>query len=73
MESTAETTVTEGIGAQVLRRGVRYRLWAPDHETLAVVVNPGTAQEHRVPLTREADGYFAAVDDQGAAGDLYLF
>jgi maltooligosyltrehalose trehalohydrolase len=48
--------------------GVHYRVWAPRHETLSVVVSGC-----EIAMTRGADGVFMAIDDRGAAGDLYQF
>src|SRR5687767_10829559 len=48
--------------------GVRYRVWAPKHQSLSVVV-----AGREIPMTREADGVFIAVDPAGAVGDLYQF
>jgi maltooligosyltrehalose trehalohydrolase len=49
--------------------GVHYRVWAPLHKTLSVVVNgkPGIA------LTRDPEGVFTGLDHEGQPGDLYQF
>jgi maltooligosyltrehalose trehalohydrolase len=49
--------------------GVHYRVWAPLHKTLSVVVN-GTRE---LALTRDHEGVFTGVDPQGKARDLYQF
>jgi maltooligosyltrehalose trehalohydrolase len=48
--------------------GVYYRIWAPLHRALAVVVGG-----REIPLTRSDDGVFKGVDASGRAGDLYQF
>ncbi|HUS33775.1 MAG TPA: alpha-amylase family glycosyl hydrolase, partial [Verrucomicrobiae bacterium] len=48
--------------------GVHYRVWAPKHETLSVVVGG-----REIAMTRATDGIFTAVDESGGAGDLYQF
>src|SRR5688572_30448555 len=50
------------------RDGVHYRVWAPKHETLSVVVSG-----REIAMARAADGVFTAIDERGRAGDLYQF
>lgn len=49
--------------------GVHYRVWAPLHQTLHVVVNG----RREVSLTRDSEAGFSGVDAKGEAGDLYQF
>ncbi len=61
-------------GAELLGHGgVRYRTWCK-HERAAVVLFDCEEKPCRtVALAAEGDGYFSAVDAQGAAGDLYRY
>jgi maltooligosyltrehalose trehalohydrolase len=49
--------------------GVYYRVWAPLHKKLGVVVNG----DREIELARDGGGVFTRVDAQGKAGDLYQF
>ena len=55
--------------AKPQQNGVRYRIWAPLHRTLRVLVNG----QRELPLARDADGVFTGVDANGQPGDLYQF
>ena len=46
--------------------GVHYRVWAPLHKTLSVVVNG----KREMALTRDPEGVFTGVDREGQSGDL---
>lgn len=60
-------------GAHLESGGVRYRVWAPDHErVLAHIQRPGAA-ERNLELQPQGEGFFEAFDEQGRAGDLYFF
>lgn len=56
------------VGAEMLDDGVSFRVWAPDHRRVDVVLDDG---EHA--LTPEDDGYFAAVVPGLVAGAEYRF
>ena len=49
--------------------GVHYRVWAPLHKTLHVVING----DRELELMRDSEGIFTGVDANGRAGDLYQF
>ena len=62
------------VGAELSAGGVHFRVWAPDHRQVSVVLGdlegrPGT--EHR--LTPELDGYHAGFVEAIGAGALYRF
>ena len=48
--------------------GVRYRTWAPGKE-VGVIVNG----RREIPLGREPNGYWSAIDREGSAGDRYQY
>jgi maltooligosyltrehalose trehalohydrolase len=59
------------IGAEPVADGVHFRVWAPDHAQVDVVLErSGGTTGHR--LEREGDGYFSALVD-ASAGDLYRY
>ena len=60
------------IGAEVSGAGAHFRVWAPKHEEVAVVLRRG-ADERRVPLEHEPDGYQSGFVEGAAAGDRYWF
>ena len=60
------------VGAEVLEGGAHFRVWAPRHNDVAVVLESGRAAgEHG--LNSEPDGYFSAHIAGVAAGDRYRF
>lgn len=61
------------VGAQATRDGVTYRVWAPDHQRVRVVVGRPEFDTRYVPLERDAEGFFTGRDENGRAGDLYWF
>ena len=60
-------------GARVHTRGVDYRVWAPDHASIAVCVRRVGGGEDRIALDATGDGFFQATDRGGRAGDRYAF
>jgi maltooligosyltrehalose trehalohydrolase len=60
------------VGAEVLGAGVHFRVWAPDHTRVAVVVETGRGHgEHA--LKSETGGYFAGAVAGATAGDFYRY
>jgi len=60
-------------GADLVREGVRYRVWAPDAASVDAVVWSSDDPPRTIPLVVDASGYFHGLDHQGQAGDLYKF
>jgi maltooligosyltrehalose trehalohydrolase len=60
------------IGARVDRKGVTYRVWAPDQLKMQVVIGNDNAARW-IPLTAEDRGYWSVTDKEGRPGDLYRF
>jgi maltooligosyltrehalose trehalohydrolase len=63
------------VGAEIIDgRGVHFRVWAPDHRRVVVVVEGHTAGEGREELLDAAgDGYFEGLVEAAAAGTRYRF
>jgi maltooligosyltrehalose trehalohydrolase len=60
------------VGAEVGDGGAQFRVWAPHHRRVNVVVETGPAAgEH--PLEPEPNGYFSRSVAGARAGDLYRF
>ena len=59
-------------GAEVVAGGVHFRVWAPEHTSLEVVFPGEPPVFHQ--LNREGpEGYFSALIQGSAAGDLYKY
>jgi maltooligosyltrehalose trehalohydrolase len=58
------------IGVEILPQGVHARVWAPEHQRVAVVLD---ADGSRHPLTAEDDGYFSGFIDGAEARTLYRY
>ena len=56
------------IGAELIGDGVDFRVWAPDHRKLAVVID-----DSDYPLEREPDGHFRGFVSGARAGTRYRF
>ncbi|MDQ3282678.1 MAG: malto-oligosyltrehalose trehalohydrolase [Acidobacteriota bacterium] len=56
------------IGAEVVSDGVSFRVWAPAHERVSVVIDGQPTAMHR-----EDHGYFSAVIKDAQAGTLYKY
>jgi len=56
------------IGAEVVDGGVSFRVWAPAHEKVAVVID-----DRDYPLDREPNGYFSGLVKSAKAGTRYKF
>lgn len=57
------------VGAEIVGDGVHFRVWAPDHERVAVVID-GDRNE---PLNAEADGYYSGLVRGIGEGTRYAF
>lgn len=70
---TRTATRRRPVGAEVIGAGVDFRVWAPDHDRVAVVLEggPGPAGEH--DLLRDEQGYHQALVPGAAAGTRYRF
>jgi malto-oligosyltrehalose trehalohydrolase len=62
-------------GAEVLPEAVRFRLWAPDCDRVAVELEPGDRPgiSSVLPMTAGADGWHELATGEAAAGTRYRF
>jgi maltooligosyltrehalose trehalohydrolase len=61
------------VGASFVSDGVSFRVWAPDHEKIRVVIGAEGFDTRYVELSRDADGYFSGRDEVGRPGDIYWY
>jgi maltooligosyltrehalose trehalohydrolase len=61
------------VGAEFLRRGVHFRVWAPKCKQVDVLLTSGPGAPGSVALKRETGGYFAAMANAAFAGTRYRF
>lgn len=61
------------IGAEIVPEGVHFRVWAPAHRKVEVVLEGGPGHGSSVELESEEEGFFAGVASQARAGSLYRF
>ncbi len=57
-------------GAEVVSGGVHFRVWAPEHQRIDVLLEDGGTP---LALEREPDGYFSGLHAQLDAGALYRY
>jgi len=61
-------------GAQTEEEGVRFRVWAPDVQTLDVVIlGPGDEAKARYPLVKDSEGYFSGHLKAVGADSRYMY
>jgi maltooligosyltrehalose trehalohydrolase len=61
------------VGAEVVKGGVHFRVWAPKRRVLSVTFINDEKNHATLPLEREAGGYFSGFLPGGAAGLRYSF
>ncbi len=66
------TDAVPPIGARVEDGGVRFRVWAPGHASVDVVIY-GPDAERVVPMKGDEDGWFTARVDGAGAGTRYRY
>ena len=64
---------SQGAEVLVVGRGVCYRTWCKHDRAEVVLLGADGGIIRRVPLRPEGAGYFSAVDERGAPGDLYQY
>jgi len=60
------------VGAEVTGGGVHFRVWAPKHEQVEVVIESGAAAGNYT-LRAEVNGFFAGFVQRAGAGDRYRY
>jgi len=62
------------VGATLLPDGVKYCIWAPDHEVMQIDISSSDGPPSRTLTTaKDGKGYHTAFDPEGRAGDLYRY
>ncbi|MDP9359850.1 MAG: malto-oligosyltrehalose trehalohydrolase [Acidobacteriota bacterium] len=65
---TVTPTRKRAVGAELVDGAVDFRVWAPDRDTVSVVID-----DCRFPLDRETDGHFRGTIATAGAGTRYRF
>jgi maltooligosyltrehalose trehalohydrolase len=61
------------VGAETVRDGVHFRVWAPARAHVEVVIEEGPGSRTVLPLAPEEDGYHSTLAPDAAAGSRYRF
>jgi len=61
------------LGAWLEGGAVRFRVWAPAHRRVDLLLDPGTAAQRERTLSRAGDGTFGGAFEDVAPGDLYAY
>jgi maltooligosyltrehalose trehalohydrolase len=62
------------IGVEVHNLGSHFRVWAPDHRAVHLVIEDKTgASQAEIPLSPEPNGYFSRTIPNAPAGTLYRY
>src|SRR5688572_7249872 len=64
---------SQGAEVMPIGRGVCYRTWCKHDCAEVVILGADGAIIRSVPLRAEEAGYFSAIDERGAPGDLYKY
>lgn len=59
-------------GAEILRAGVSYRVWAPSVDALSVWIT-SAGRTRTLTLKKDRQGFHSTLDGEGRAGDLYKY
>ena len=62
-----------GMGALVLKKGVAFRVWAPNADKVFVMGSFNKWDEMQHPMESEENGYWYAQVDRASPGDEYKF
>lgn len=61
------------IGAELIKKGVHFRVWAPDHKKITLVLEPPRTDPIHITMTREKEGYHSIFVPDLGAGALYRY
>ena len=64
---------TPKLGAYFEEDAVTFRVWAPDHRRVELILRPGAPSMQRLPLTPMDDGIFTLTHQGAAPGDVYQY
>jgi 1,4-alpha-glucan branching enzyme len=71
LSNVAEQLRRLPIGAELMPDGVHFRVWAPNAESVDVVIEAPTASTHK--LNSDGKGYFSGCVQSARAGTRYSF
>lgn len=60
------------IGAEIFSNGVHFRVWAPNHSHVDLVIEDGQKPVH-LSMKKEKNGYFSLLTDEAKEGTLYRY
>jgi maltooligosyltrehalose trehalohydrolase len=61
------------IGAELVPGGVSFRVWAPGHKRVEVLIHQDGIDTVALELTAEEEGYFSGISGEAGAGSLYRY
>lgn len=61
------------IGAELKENGVNFRLWAPDHKDVRLIIFKGKKKHFHLQMEKEKKGYFSLFVPNIGEGTLYQF
>jgi maltooligosyltrehalose trehalohydrolase len=61
------------IGAEIVEGGVHFRVWAPDHQKVDVVLEEFEKEPLFYPMEKEKDGYFSLLVNTAKSRSLYRY
>lgn len=74
MEKAIKVKRRYPLGAEIIpNKGVHFRLWAPDHSKVRLILENEAAPCDYHPMKKEAKGYFSCLVPEAKEGSLYRF
>lgn len=61
------------IGAEIFPQGVHFRVWAPDHKKVDLVIEDSPEKPIFLPMKRDKNGFFSLLTKKAGEGSLYRF
>lgn len=61
------------IGAEIFPHGVHFRVWAPDHKKVDLVIENPDEKPFFIPMKAEKKGYFSLFTEKAKEGTLYRY
>ncbi len=69
----ASQRIPSAQGADLRSDGVHYRTWSKHQDVEVLILDQSGNTRRRLSLEREGNGFFAVLDPDGRAGDLYQY